>query len=87
MKREIARACPLSKFKYVINCPVLEIVERESTSPLSPAAHLIVLAQDFIAANVTQNISVVDVIVHLGVSRRLTDLCFREKVSPRQFHH
>lgn len=64
--------------RCIINCPVLKIVERESTSPLSPAAHLIARALEFIAANAARNISVADVVAHLGISRRLADLRFRE---------
>lgn len=56
----------------------IRVVERETTNPVSPAAHLIEKAQEFISANRENPISVKDVVMHLGVSRRLVDLRFRQ---------
>lgn len=55
-----------------------EIVERESTSPTSPSAHLVKKAVAFIRDNACNGIKVPDVVEHLGVSRRLADMRFRE---------
>ena len=64
--------------RHAINCSVLEVVERESTTPLAPSAHLIARAQAFIRNHAANGIDVRDVVAHLGVSRRLADLRFRE---------
>ena len=58
--------------------PVLGVAERESTRPLTPAAHLIKKAQRFIHDHATKGISVADVAAHLNISRRLADLRFHE---------
>ena len=58
--------------------PVSEIVERESTAPVIPATMLIKRARKFIAAHYAEGISVDDVVRHLGCSRRLADLRFRQ---------
>ena len=58
--------------------PIIGVVERESTRPLSPAAHLIRKALRYIDANAAKGIGVADVAAHLKVSRRLADLRFRE---------
>ena len=57
---------------------VKRIVERESTRPPAPAAYLIERATAFIAENATKGIGPKDVAAHLGVSRTLLDLRFRE---------
>ena len=57
---------------------IIGIVERESTKPLSPAAHIIRKAQQFIRDNAHKGIGVSDVAAHLRVSRRLADQRFRE---------
>ena len=57
---------------------VKRIVERESTRPPAPAAHLIERAMKFISENATKGIGPKDVVAHLGVSRTLLDLRFRE---------
>ena len=54
------------------------IFERESTAPVSPAARLVDMANAYIVRNATKGINAKDVIKHLGVSRRLADLRFRE---------
>ena len=57
---------------------VKRIVERESTRPPAPAAYLIERAMKFISENATKGIVPNDVAAHLGVSRTLLDLRFRE---------
>ncbi len=59
-------------------CPVLRVVERGSTRPLTPSAHLILKARAFIHAQAGRGIGVKDVVDYLKVSRRLADLRFRE---------
>ena len=54
------------------------IVERQSTKPIAPAAQLVARGLAYIGKNATRGISTTDVISHLGVSRRLADLRFRE---------
>ena len=69
------RARPKTK---LIHTPVGAVVLRDSTRRILPAAHLIGEALRFINANVTAGIAVMDVIRHLGVSRPLADLRFRQ---------
>ena len=57
---------------------VKRVVERESTKPPAPAAFLIERALKFIAENAIKGICPQDVAAHLGVSRTLLDLRFRE---------
>ena len=67
-----------NRSSHVVVCPPIKIVERESTRPLTPAAHLIRKAHAFIDSHVASGIGVKDVVSHLKVSRRLADLRFRE---------
>lgn len=62
------------------------VVERVSTKPVLPAAALVKRAKAYIEAHGCERIDVADVAGHLGVSRRLADLRFRqiEGVSIRQ---
>lgn len=62
----------------VINLASCKIMERQSTKPVSPASQLVERAIAFIRQNATRGISAVDVSAHLGVSRRLADLRFRQ---------
>ena len=57
---------------------VKRIVERESTRPPAPVAYLIERAMKYIAENATKGIGPGDVADHLGISRTLLDLRFRE---------
>ena len=57
---------------------VKRIVLRESTPHLPPVESLIARAKDFIANHATEGISPGDVANHLGISRPLLDLRFRE---------
>ena len=54
------------------------IVERESTGFVKPAVHLVARAKKFIAENALLGADTADVIAHLGCSRTLADLRFRE---------
>ena len=56
----------------------VRLVERESTKPLPPATRLVDRALAFITANYHAPITPRDVASHLGVSRRLIDLRFRQ---------
>lgn len=59
-------------------CDAQTIIERESTTPPTPAAHLIESAIAFIRKNSTKAITTDDVVRHLGVSRSLATLRFKE---------
>lgn len=61
-----------------VQCYEKRIVARSSTKHVTPAAHLVTRALDYIRANATKPIKVADVVKHLGVSRRLADLRFQE---------
>ena len=54
------------------------ITERSSTCRLPPAAALVNRGLEFIRLNAKRNITVSAVVAHLGVSRRLADLRFRQ---------
>ena len=56
----------------------IKVVERDSTHHVAPAAHLIEKAVAYIDAHKESAIAVKDVVAHLGVSRRLIDLRFRQ---------
>ena len=58
--------------------PVKGIVERESTAPASPAGLMVRKAETFILDHADGKLRVADVARHLGISRRLLDLRFRE---------
>ena len=57
---------------------VKEIVRRESTAETSPSGKLVQRAVAYIRRNATKGIGAADVARHLGCSRRLADLRFRE---------
>lgn len=59
-------------------CRVVRFIERESTAPLSPSGPIVDRANRYIAENAVKGISANDVAAHLGISRRLLDLRFRE---------
>ena len=56
----------------------LGVVERDSTHVVPPAGHLVREALAFIRSNATKGIRVDDVVRHLGVSRRLLYLRFKQ---------
>ena len=55
------------------------VVARESTRPLDSSAALVRRAEEFIKANAAAGIKVADVVRHLGCSRRIAELRFRER--------
>lgn len=57
---------------------VKRVVLRESTPHLPPSKNLVARAREFIEKHATEGISPYDVASHLGVSRPLLDLRFRE---------
>ena len=57
---------------------VKDIVRRESTAEVSQSGRLVQRAVAFIDAHATEGIGVRDVVAHLGCSRRLADLRFRQ---------
>ena len=75
-----------SKEAIVIKNAVREIFNRESTRIVQPAEHIIRNAKTYILQHAAENITPRDVVRHLGVSRTLVDLRFRElnAVSLRQ---
>ena len=78
--RELERLMSASKRKSptpFLARPI-KVVERESALAVSPAAHLLTRATDFIRKNATKGIRVEDVAKFLGVSRRLADLRFQQ---------
>jgi transcriptional regulator GlxA family with amidase domain len=58
--------------------PAIGIIERGSTRPPAPAAHLTNRALSFIAAEASNGIDVQDVAKHLKISRRLLDMRFKK---------
>ena len=59
-------------------CGVKQVAVRESTPSVSNAGRLVQRAVAYIQANAAKGIGVRDVVAHLGCSRRLADLRFRE---------
>ena len=57
---------------------VKNVMERETTHPVTASAHIVGKALAYIKQNATKGIGVPDVIQHLGCSRRLADLRFKE---------
>ena len=58
--------------------PPVCIMERASTRPVLPAATLVKRAKAYIEAHGCERMEVADVVGHLGVSRRLAELRFRQ---------
>ena len=54
------------------------IVERQSAKPVTPATRIVQQATAFIRRNALKGIDAADVVSHLGVSRRLADVRFRQ---------
>ena len=63
---------------FTLLAPALDVVERQSARPVAPAAALAERAAAFIRRNATKGITAADVVAHLGVSRTLADLRFRQ---------
>lgn len=62
----------------VTKVPPSKLIERESTVPTKPSVVLVERALSYIRDNACSGIHVKDVSDHLGISRRLLDLRFRE---------
>ena len=58
--------------------PAIGIGERDSTHQIASGNALVKRAVEFIRLNARRNITVTSVVAHLGVSRRLADLRFRQ---------
>ena len=56
----------------------MQVIEYGSSTALSPAAHLVYNSIEFIKQNARRHISVGDVAKHVGTSRKLLELRFRE---------
>ena len=67
-----------SGVSVVLPDSVKDIVLRDSTRVVPPAGRLVQTALSFIEANAARDLRVGDVVRHLGVSRRLADLRFRQ---------
>lgn len=78
--RELGRLMTGGKVRGVdtICIPPKTVIVRESTAPLAPATALVARARKFIAGRATKGISTMDVVRHLGCSRNLADLRYRE---------
>ena len=61
-----------------IYIPPVSVIERASTKPVLPATTLIARAKAYIAEHGCERIGIADVSGHLGVSRRLAELRFRQ---------
>lgn len=70
-----ARRTPVGRS---MNVPPSRIVERESTRPTKPSAALVERAKKFIRQNMALGITTTDVVAHLGCSRNLADLRYKE---------
>ena len=64
--------------KDPIFIPPVSVIERTSTKPVLPATTLVRRAKAYIAAHGCKRIDVTDIVGHLGVSRRLAELRFRQ---------
>lgn len=63
---------------HINELPIRSIVHRGSTLPVSSAGKLIHRALDYIRKNALKGIGPRDVVAHLGISRSLADIRFRE---------
>ena len=63
---------------FLVPSPPRQVIERDSTLRIPPATHLVGNALEFIDANAAAGLTVADVVRHLGVSRPLADLRFRQ---------
>lgn len=69
---------PVPKGERTVVCKKAQVFHRLSTPSTSSSGLLVQKAAAFIARHALEGISVDDVVRHLGVSRRLADLRFRE---------
>lgn len=63
---------------FTLLAPVKGVVERQSARPVAPSAALAERAAAFIRRNATKGVSAADVVSHLGVSRSLAALRYRD---------
>ena len=63
---------------HTIFVKVKKMVDRETTRPVTASAHLVGKALAYINSKAANGIGISDVVSHLGCSRRLADLRFRE---------
>lgn len=56
-----------------------QVIERDSTAPVSQSSHLVERALAYIREHATDGIRVMDVVRRIGVSRSLADRIFREQ--------
>ena len=61
-----------------IYTPPVSVIERASTTPALPATTLVARIKAYIAEHGCQSINVMDVVGHLGVSRSLAEIRFRQ---------
>jgi len=61
-----------------IYIPPVSVIERASTKPSLPATTLVARIKTYIAEHGCQSINVMDVVGHLGVSRSLAEIRFRQ---------
>lgn len=77
--RELARLIRHGDGREIVSPKsVKHVVLRESTRIIPPAARILAQALDYIEANASGALRVTDVAHHVGVSRRLLDLRFRQ---------
>ena len=73
----LMRVAPL-KHTFTLRSTAKTLAERQSAKSVTPSVHLVERATAYIRRNATKGIGAEDVIRHLGVSRRLADLRFRQ---------
>ena len=73
-----ARTKTTRKKARVVLCQIKGVTERATTKPLAPSSALIKKALDYIDKHACEGATVKDVVAHLGISRSLADLRFRE---------
>lgn len=64
--------------EIVFHRSVRDIILRASTRIIPPTARIVAEALSFIEENASGSLSVADVVEHIGISRRLADLRFRQ---------
>ena len=73
----LMRSAPCTR-TFTIRSTAKTMVERMSAKPVAPASRLVEQAMTFIRRNAIKGIGAMDVVRHLGVSRRLADLRFKQ---------
>lgn len=75
---KIMHAQDVANDRLILQVGIKTIVRRESTAEVSHSGKLVQKAVAYIRSNALKGIGVEDVVKHLGCSRRLADLRFRE---------